>query len=130
MFEPIQVVTLWTSSAATSDTAGQSGEVDLGPYVHVGKRQAQAVLHCHFTGTDTDETVTFKLQESADTVAGNYTDITGAAFTAVTAESAAAMEAIKFLPTKRYVRGYATSSGTSVTYVFGIALILQGRYDT
>lgn len=129
MFDP-KIVELWSSSAGTSDTAGQAGEVDLGPYIHVGKHQCKAFLHCHFTGTDTDETVTFKLQESDSTASSDYGDVTNGGFTAVSAESAAAIEAISFLPTKRYIRGYATPTGTTVTYAFAIGLVMQGRFDT
>ena len=130
MFEPIKVVSLWSSSAGTSDTAAQSGELDLGPYVNVGKRQAQAILFCTFDGTDTDETVTFKLQEADSTASSDYGDVTDGGFTAVAAESAMGFEVIKFLPTKRYLRGYATPTGTTVTYHFAIGVVLQGRYDT
>ena len=118
------------SSAGTSATAGQAAELDLGPYVNVGKREAQAIVFCTFDGTDTDETVTFKLQESATTVSSDYGDVTDGDFAAVAAESAMAIETIKFLPTKRYLRGYATPTGTTVTYHFAIAVVLQGRFDT
>lgn len=126
----VKIVDLWSSSAGTSDTAAQSTELDLGPYVNVGKKQAYAFLTCAFTGTDTDESATFKLQESATTVSSDYGDVTSGGFTAVTAESAAAIQSLSFVPTKRYIRGYVTEAGTTVAYRFNLGLVLQGRFDT
>lgn len=56
-------------------------------------------------------TADVKIQESTDN--STFTDISGAVFTQVAAANA--LQLISFQVTKRYLRGYATVGGTSVT---------------
>lgn len=82
----------------------------------------QAFLHVfEFTGTD----VTIKLQESSDNGAGDaWADVTGGAFTAVTAGPTAERIATSNVQTvERYLRVVTTTSGgfTSLTFAVMVA---------
>jgi hypothetical protein len=59
-----------------------------------------------------------KIQESTDGT--TWTDISGATFNAVTASNS--LQVITFDRTKRYVRHYRTTSGTSPTFVLGVVI--------
>lgn len=133
MNEPLKVVTLRASTANLVDTdatAVASNEVDLGPYIHVGKRQAIAFWCPVIEGTDTDETYDNKIQESATTADTDFADISGATFTQVTPETAGAIQAIRFVPTQRYVRSYLQIGGTTASIKDWCGLVLSGRFDT
>jgi len=70
--------------------------------------------------TGTDPTITGKIQESDDN--STWTDISGAAFTAVTASNA--VERISFTKAKRYLRHAYTVGGTSSpTFIIGASFI-------
>lgn len=115
------------TNRATSTVTG--GEIDLQGYVEPGVKEIKAFLDVITKGADTDETITVKIQESADTVVGNYADITGAAFTAVTQEGAVAavQSSIHFVTNKRYVRAIATLAGTTPAFDFGVYLLVTKR---
>src|SRR5438445_546688 len=65
------------------------------------------------TVSGTTPTLAGKIQESADG-STNWTDITGAAFTSVTASNN--NQIVSFERTKRYLRYVATVGGTSPSY--------------
>lgn len=133
MFEPLSVVSLRASTVNLVDsdaTAVASNEVDLGPYIHTGKREAIAFWCPVIIGTDTDETYDNKLQEASSTVDSDFGDIDGASFTQVTPETAGAIQFLRFLPTKRYVRSYLELGGTTASIRDWTGLVLSGRFDT
>lgn len=122
---------LVTLIAAASDTVtSQSGDLDLGPYVNAGKRQAIGVWAPAITGADTDETYDNKFQEGATTVDSDFADITGAAFTQVTPETTKAFQTIVFPVSKRYLRSVMTIAGTTPGLQNWTGVILQGRWDS
>ena len=69
----------------------------------------------------TSPSLTGKIQESADN--STWTDVAGAAFTAVTAASN--VQTITFERTKRYLRHFRTVSGTSPS--FSLAVLIGGQ---
>lgn len=68
-------------------------------------------------GGSATPTLAGKIQQSDDTVSGNFADITGATFTASTA---AGVQVINASRTKRYLRYVGTITGTSPTIPFGV----------
>lgn len=138
MNEPLKMVQIM-AGAMTSDSDMHGTAVDLGPYVHVGKRQCMAIWTPGITGTDTDETYDCKLQESdgvsgaATTVTSDWSDVTSGAFTQAAHNGSAFVEtaqAIRFLPTKRFVNALVTLGGTTAAFENHVVLVLQGRFDT
>lgn len=94
-----------TYGTAVSATGGLTG-VDM--VSSVGNMVSAIVTSTAVAGAGTAAIV---IQESSDN--STYTTITGASFTTISAANA--LELISFKLTKRYVRGYATITGTSVT---------------
>lgn len=127
-------VKLVSVNAATldSDAGAQTTEIDLGPYVNSGHRQITAIWAPTWIGaaSDTDFTFDLKFQESATTASTDYGDITGAAFTQVTAVTGYAWQTITFNTMKRYVRAYWTLAGTAVSVMDYTALLLEPRFTT
>ena len=70
------------------------------------------------TVTGTTPSLACKIQESADN--STWTDVTNAAFTAVTATNN--LQTIVFDRTKRYLRHSRTISGTSPTFALGVLI--------
>lgn len=104
------VAALVTSAAGT--------ELDLQKYfVNPGKRPMRALVMPIWTASDSGTaTFNYKLQESNTTVDSDFSDISGASITAVTADAAAtAFQNIQVYTNKRYIRGYRTISGGSWT---------------
>jgi len=95
---------------------GAGTELDLQKYfVSPGKREMKAVYGAVWDGASSDSgTITYKLQESADTVDSNFSDISGAAFTVQGDSDTAALQEIHFFTNKRFVRGYSTLTGTAI----------------
>ena len=62
----------------------------------------------------TEGTLTGKIQESTTTTSGDFTDVTGATFTAVTTSTN--LQAINFQRTKRYLRYVGTVAGTVTSF--------------
>ena len=100
-----------TFGTAVSVTGGLTG-VDL---VDAGNNRATALLTT--TAVAGAGTATVKIQESTDNT--TFTDITNpitaAAYTFTNVAAANALQTISFNTNARYVRGYATITGTSVT---------------
>lgn len=122
----LAVLTLLAQQRATATVTGS--EVDLGNYAHVGGREMKAILAIDSLGTDTDETCNVKIQESETTVTGDFTDISGAAFTAYAQESAALVEEIHFVAKKRYIRALATIAGTTPAFDFACVALANERH--
>lgn len=76
----------------------------------------------------TQGTLDVKLQESTATNTG-FTDLTGATFTQVTTSglTTTAPYVASFIPTKRYVRAYATFAGTFTSMLIGVNIFGQRR---
>lgn len=122
------------SSSADSDYTAAGTEIDLGPYCCMDKTCMAVWAPAWYpevsTDSDTDCTFDCKLQQSATTVDSDFGDITDAAFTQVTGDSAHAFQSLVFKPTKRYVRTYIALTGTTPSIINYVGLLLQGRFDT
>ena len=117
-------LTLLTAAARVASVDGTG--VDLQQYVGTGNINLKAVMDVG-TVTGTNPTWNVKIQES-DSSGSDYTDITGAAFTQVTATGTGAVE-IHFKTVKRYVRVSCTIGGTSTpTFPCAILLFVPERY--
>jgi len=94
---------------------GAGTEVDLQKnFVSPGKREMKCVYGAVEAGAASDSgTFTYKLQESATTVDSDFSDISGAAFTAQGDSDTAAIQTIHFFTNKRFIRGYRTLGATS-----------------
>ena len=97
------------------------------------KREICAVLAGIYNGpgTDTGSSV-IKMQESETTVDTDYTDITGAAFTALTEASAAPASAQQIFfnvkSASKYIRGYATvTTGVAPTWTGALLALFLAR---
>lgn len=112
-------------SAVTRSTSTDGTGVDLSGYINPGGRNMKAILNCGSTD-GTTPSVTVKLQDSTTTTAGDYTDISGAVFTAVT-DTTGAFEAIHFITKKRYLRAVATFTSDTTEATFGVAVIAENR---
>jgi len=99
----------WASIAANT-------EVDIRDYYASPlKRECSATLVAQLAGSSDSGTLAVKIQVSADTVDGDFADLTNAAFTTLTDLTApGAGQTIYFtIPTGKYfVRTYATVVGT------------------
>lgn len=118
------------ASTVTSGTT-TSTEVDMGPYINVGKRE---VIGVWAPGRDstvtTDVSFANKFQESATTVDSDFGDITGGGFTTLGEAFTLAFESIEFPLTKRYLRSYITLSGTTAACLDYTGVIVEARFDT
>jgi len=125
MLEQYKLVQSHAINASTTPDVG--ADVDLAKYTNCMGRNIMAVATIIPTGADTDETVDVKIQQSSSTTDGDFADISGATFTQVTQESTAALEAITFRATKRYIRAYATIAGTTPGFALNTAFLLEER---
>ena len=99
----------------SAPSTGALGEVDLGYYfASPGSRNIMATLATIDTNTSDSYTLAYKLQESPDTVDGDYTDVASGGFTAVT-KAAEALQTIfcALKATTRYLRAYCTFTSTT-----------------
>lgn len=106
----LDVLELLNSNAYTTSQDGAA--VDLQGYINPGGRAMKAYLNMG-VATGTAISIAAKLQESDTTTAGDFTDISGAAFTSI-ATTAASIEEIHFRTNKRYIRA-KTTHGTNMT---------------
>lgn len=121
-------VALHKAAGVSATEAG--AEVDITKYfVSPAKREMLATLVAIPSGADTDETLAVKLQESTTTVDSDFTDISGAAFTGVAQEDAAALETIYFQTkaTTKYIRSHATLAGTTPAFSIVVEAFLLKR---
>ena len=103
--------------AQTTNVAGAS--VDFADCV--GNRQTAILLIGAVSGTSPTNDV--KVQHSTDGT--TWADVPGATFTQAT--TAGGAQVISFNATRRYVRGYATFTGTSPSFGTGLYLVGQRR---
>jgi len=123
--QDLGLITVLAPQRATSTVTG--ADVSLVGYVNPGGRQMKAILSAFSAGSDTDETCDVKLQESTTTVSSDFADITGAAFTQVAQETAAALQTIHFQATKKYIRAIATLAGTTPAFDISLGVLAQKR---
>ncbi len=117
-------LTLITAGSYTSTTTGTG--VDLAPYAATGDINFKVVMDVG-TVTGTNPTWDVKIQES-DTLGSGYTDITGAAFTQVTATGTGAVE-LHTRTIKKYIRALCTIGGTSTpTFPCAVIALVLERY--
>jgi hypothetical protein len=93
-------------------TTGAGTEVNLQKYfVNPGKREMKALFAAMETVSSDSGSLTYKLQESNTTVDSDFSDISGAAFTAIQDSDSSAIQTLHFFTKKQYVRGYRTVVG-------------------
>ena len=112
-----QVLTAASVYPATVNDTNSGTSVDM---IDADDRCAAFQIVGAVTGTS--PTLAGKIQESADNA--SWSDVTGAAFTTVTASSN--VQVIVFDRTKRYLRHSRTAGGTSPTFIL-CALIGQQK---
>lgn len=109
-------VALIPSGAKTADANGTA--VDVTKYEGV----ALAVLNCAAATAGTNPTMDVKLQHSDDNV--TFADVTGGAFTQVTATDSLQVLKFNIADLKKYVRGVIDIGGTSSpSFPLGLSLI-------
>ena len=124
----------------TVTTADLSGEVDLAPYINVGKSEVKAFLFASKNAltsdeqepaTTTDTTLGYTIQESETTASSDFGDAV-ATFTslAFTTDLSEAFEELHFVPTKRYVRGVADIAGTTPALALSSGIVAVKRFTT
>ena len=122
-----QVAVLTGYAAVATTTSANGSAVDLSSYVNTSNFDMAAVLYSvKVTGTQGNLAV--KIQESDTTTTGDFSDISGATFTALTTATASdgTVQKIDFVTNKRYIRFVTTASGTSPNYtVAGSVLIYK-----
>ncbi len=118
---------LKAQSASTTQTGAA---VDLADSINPGGRNVKAVLDVgSLLGTaGTTLSVDCKIQDSNTTTAADFTDISGATFTQVTATAGAIAE-IEFRTNKRYVRAVATLGTTVTGAVLGVYVVTVNRIE-
>lgn len=117
LYSGVSLVNLITAQRATSTVTGTG--VDVTDY----DGQAVVILSCSAAAAGTNPTITVKLQED-DAVNGSYSDISGAAFTAVTDAASQQKMALKIAPRKKYVRAVGTIGGTNTpTFDFAVVMV-------
>lgn len=110
------------TTGITTDASAAGASVDLAS--NVGNICTAIQVVGDRTGTATP-TLTSKVQESTDG-STNWTDVSGAGFTAVTTTSNIQM--IGFKPTKRYVRTTGTVSGTNPVFTTFTIIYAAARH--
>lgn len=132
MATPNRLLVTVRAANLDSDSTLSSAELDLGPYANAGKRQIIGVWApgSRSAATDTDGTFDNKFQESATTVSGDFSDISGAAFTQVAADGTPAFQTITFSTNKRYIRSVVTLGGTAAKVADFTGVLLVPRFDT
>lgn len=115
-------VSLWATSTGVSTNANAQG-ASVSVVNDVANILTAVQIVGNFAGTT--PTMDTKIQESTDGT--TWTDVTGGAFTQVTASSA--IEAIPFKPTKVYIRTTGTVAGTNPV-AEATTIIYAPRRDT
>src|SRR5678815_3028187 len=116
----LSVLPTLIAKSRTTSTDGDA--VDLQPYV--SNHELKAVLD-QGTATGTAISVAIKIQESDTTTAGDFTDITGAAFTTFT--DTASNQEIQFKTNKRYVRAVSTHGTNMTAATYNVQIIAGNR---
>ena len=108
-------------SPAARSTTTEGSAVDLAAYIHPGGRGMKAKLDLSATA-GTTPSVAVKIQDSDTTTAADFTDVTGAVFTTVTATTGAEEE-IHFVTNKRYVRALMTITANTTSVTGGVYVL-------
>lgn len=118
------VKTLLAAKARTTNANGSA--VDLQGSMDPGVRNIKAYLDLGtLQGTaGTTLSLDVKIQDSATTTSGDFTDISGAAFTQLTTVGNGTLH---FVTNKRYVRAVATIGTTLTNAEFGVFLVETER---
>ncbi len=118
------VKALLQALARTTNASGSA--VDLQGSMNPGVRNIKAVLDVGaITGTaGTTLSLDCKIQDSATTTPGDFTDVSGASFTQVTTTGT---QEIHFVTNKRYVRAVSTIGTTLTSGAFGVYLVETER---
>lgn len=119
--QKIAVVELHRAGRITTTATGSA--VDLQTYTNVGGRQMKATLSLGGVA-GTSPSIAVKIQESTTTTAGDFTDISGAAFTTATTNG---VESIHFQTAKRYVRAIVTFSSDTTQGDVAVVLAAEKR---
>ncbi len=114
-------------ASKTYTTTTQGSAIDLQGYINPGGRTLKAVL-LSGTALGTNVSVTVKIQDSDDTTAANFTDISGAAFTAITTTGTPSPGEIHFQTRKRYIRAVATHGTDMTNAIYGVIAVAEKRY--
>ena len=115
----LTVLNLITGAAAITTTTTHTG-LDLSAYAV--KREMKAVLGIGAVA-GTTPSITVKVQDSPDN--STYTDVSGAAFTAVTTNGAAAQ--LHFQTIQRYVRAVTTFTANTTQALPICTLLVEQR---
>ncbi len=123
-----EYTTKWLLNASQTTSADGSA-VDLGSSPSIAKREVMFILSAHSIGGTAPTTASIKIQESDTSTAGDFADISGAAFTAVNATAGTSQQTIYAPVKKRYVRTVSTfqasaDNGTAGEYAV-CAVVLQ-----
>lgn len=117
--ENLEIRRLLSPAVRTTDTDGSA--VDLADYIHPGGRAMKAKLDLS-DALGTTPSVAVKIQDSDTTTAADFTDVSGATFTAVTATTGAEEE-IHFVTNKRYIRAVLTITTNTTTVTGGVYVL-------
>lgn len=110
-------------SPATRSTSANGSAVDLQATIHPGGRQIKAYLNLSSLA-GTTPSVTGKIQDSDTTTSADFTDVSGASFTAVTS-TAGGTEAIHFVTNKRYIRAVLTLTANTTEAVGTMLAVVE-----
>lgn len=117
----LAIKTLLIAQAATTTVTGTS--VDLQGTINPGGRNMKVFVDAQNI-VATTPSITVKIQDSPNNT--TFTDITGAAFTAITTNGAAgAPVEIHFLTNNRYVRAVATYGSTHTSSTIYAGLVVE-----
>jgi hypothetical protein len=119
-----QLVSLFPTAAVTTDNTAGSG-ADLLPLTGT-----VAIILDSAAGTGTTPSMTFKIQHSSTDNTSLYTDVSGAAFSAVDNTAGGGRQVI-FLNKdvlKRYVRAVARVSGNTPSFTCSVHLLGRKQY--
>lgn len=119
--ENVEVKELLSPSVRTTSANGSA--VDLQATIHPGGREIKAYLNLSSTA-GTSPSVTGKIQDSDTTTAADFTDVSGATFTAITS-TAGGTEAIHFQTNKRYVRAVLTFTANTTEATGGVLALVK-----
>ena len=119
----LKIKNLLIAQAATTTITGTS--VDLQGFINPGGRNMKAFVDVQNV-VATTPSITVKIQDSPNNT--TFTDITGAAFTAITTNGSANTPAeLHFVTNNRYVRAVATYGSTHTSSAIYAGLIVESE---
>lgn len=120
---PLSIKRAISASTVTTTTTGSA--IDLSGLENPGGHNLLAVLDVP-TIAGTTPNLNVKIQESATTASTSFTDITGAAFTAVTTSGSVPVT-LTFKTIQRYVRAVATFDANTTSATLHVDIIGSNR---